>query len=172
MKAVLFFVLLASPLLAQTSASDRLDSQSLGVGAGSQGLLITSMFTGQHYGIFMGGSHSLNDNSSASVAAQGTGAPSWTQSKGATSEFHIGMAYRLDSRWVLGLGGGFSVQGYDYTLNPGSPTYFGPASNQPGPSSETKHGLVGMADVRIGESWGLEFLVGPTIAGVSLTCRF
>ncbi|MDR3684236.1 MAG: hypothetical protein P4L11_10965 [Geothrix sp.] len=172
MNRALLFPLLAAPLLAQYSASDRLNSTSVGIGASDQGLMVTCMWTGPSYGIFGGFSRSFDNGSNGTGMTQGTGAPSWIQSKGPTSEMHVGMAYRLDSRWVLGLGAGFSVQAYDYTLNPGSPSYFGPVSNQLGPPSETKFGPVAMADVRIGTNWGLELLAGSTVVGASITYRF
>jgi len=172
MKRYLLFPLLAAPLLAQYTASDRLNSTSIGIGASDQGIMVTSMWTGPCYGVFGGFSHSFDNGSNGTGLTQGTGAPSWIQSKGATSEMHLGLAYRIDSRWVLGLGAGFSVQMYNYTLNPGAPTYVGPVSNQLGPPSDTKVGPVAMADVRIGTNWGLELVAGSTVVGVSLTRRF
>jgi hypothetical protein len=172
MKRALFLPLLAAPLLAQYSASDRLNSTSVGIGASDKGVMVTSMWTGSRYGIFGGFSRSLDNGSTGTGMIQGTGAPSWIQSKGPTSEMHLGLAYRLDSRWVLGLGAGFSVQTYEYTLNTGSPSYFGPTSNQLGPVSETKFGPVAMADVRLGANWGLELLAGSTVVGGSITFRF
>jgi hypothetical protein len=130
------------------------------------------MWTGTRYGVFGGFSHSLGNDMNGTGMTQGTGAPSWIQSNGPTSEFHVGMAFRLDSQWVLGLGAGFSTQMYYYSLNPGAPFYFGPPANQLGPVSDTKSGPVAMADVRIGTNWGLEVVAGATVAGCSITYRF
>jgi len=134
--------------------------------------MFTTMRTGPTFGFF-GGLAALPDRSSLSTTEPGNGSPRWVQHKSSTGEAHLGLAYRLDSRWVVGLGAGYSSTQYRYTYNPGaSPFPFGTTPPSPGPVSDSAVGLVAMVDVRLGRGWGFEVVGGIIGFGGTLTFRF
>jgi hypothetical protein len=160
------------PLVAQSSPELRIDSVSYGVGYGTQGYMFTAMRTGPTFGYF-GGLAVLPDMSSPSTTEPGNGSPRWVQHKSSTGETHLGVAYRLDSRWVVGLGAGYSSTQYRYTYNPGSsPFPLGTAPPSPGPLSDSTVGLVAMVDVRLGRLWGVQVVGGNIGLGGAITFRF
>ena len=165
-------VIFCLPLVAQGSPDLRVDSASWGIGYAPQGYLITAMSTGPVLGFFVG-IEGLPDTSNHSMEEPGSGSPRWVQHKSATSGAHLGLAYRLDSRWVVGLGVGYSSTMYRYTYNPGSnPFPFGTTPPSPGPLSDHTVGLVAMVDVRLGPIWGVEVIGNSEGLGGAVTLRF
>lgn len=167
-----FSLLACLPLAGQGSPEQRVDSGSFGLGHGTQGWMVTTMRTGPTLGFFAGFSVQP-DMSDHAVEEPGNGSERWVQHKSSTGEGHLGMAFRLDTRWVLGLGVGYSHTSYRYTYNPGSnPFLIGPLPPGPGPLEDHTFGLVAMADVRLGSNWGLEVVGGSIGFGGALTFRF
>jgi hypothetical protein len=170
-------ILFCLPLVAQGppdpgSPDLRVDSASLGIGYGTQGFMLTTMWTGPTFGYF-GGFAVLPDTSSPSMTEPGNGSARWVQHKSSTGEGHLGLAYRLDSRWVIGLGVGYSSTQYRYTYNPGSsPFPLATAPPSPGPPSDSTVGLVAMVDVRLGRAWGVQVVGGNIGLGGAITFRF
>lgn len=165
-------VLACLPGLAQSAPESRLDSASFGIGYGTQGLLFTTMRTGPTWGYF-GGFSAMPDTSSPDTTEPGNGTPRWVQHESDRGEAHLGLAYRLDSRWVVGVGVGYSHTAYRYTYNPGAsavPTFTLPPG--PGSLSDNRFGLVAMADVRLGPRWGVEVVGGVIGVGGAVTFRF
>lgn len=168
----LLLATLCLPLAAQATPGLRRDAASIGLGCGSQGPLFTVMRTGPSVGYF-GGVSALPDTSSTAPQEAGNGAPRWVQHEGSRGEIHLGIAFRLDDRWVLGAGIGYATTAYRYTYNPGAAPY--PSTGQPpapGPLSDDRVGLVAMVDLRLGTLWGLETVGGVNGIGLALTRRF
>jgi hypothetical protein len=160
------------PLAAQSPADRRVDSASVGLGYGEYGYLLTTMNTGPTWGWFMG-LEGLPDTSTPTTQEPGSGTARWVQHKGSTGAFHLGAAYRLDSRWVVGLGVGYARTTYRYTFNPGSaPFPFYTQLPEPGPVDDHTVGVVAMVDVRVGQGWGFEMVGGSTGLGGAVTFRF
>lgn len=165
-------LVLGLPLAAQADPGFRRDATSVGLGYGTQGPTLTFMRTGPTFGYFSG--FGLRpDSSSYALESAGDGTPRWIQHQAGTHEIHLGMAYRLDDRWVLGAGLGFAATSYDYTYNPGAnPSPYSGPPPAPGPLTDHRFGPVGMVDLRLGTHWGLEVVGGVIGMGVTLTRRF
>jgi hypothetical protein len=134
--------------------------------------MLTVMQTGPSVGFF-GGVGGLPDTSSTATQEAGNGTARWVQHEGSKGEAHLGIAFRVDDRWVLGVGIGYANTTYRYTYNPGASSF--PTTSQPpapGPLSDDRVGLVGMADLRLGNLWGLEAVGGVNGFGLALTRRF
>lgn len=160
------------PLSAQGNPEARVDSASFGLGYGTQGILFTTMRTGPQLGYFLGLS-ALPSTSSPGGMEPGSGSPRWIQHEDGRSGAHLGVAYRLDTRWVVGLGLGYASTQYRYSYNPGAA--FFPASTavpEPGPLADNRFGAVAMVDLRLGPRWGVEVVGGVTGLGASVTFRF
>ncbi len=163
---------LSLPLAAQAPPELRRDAASIGLGYGTQGVLLTAMRTGPTVGFF-GGFSVLPDTSSTATQEAGNGTARWVQHEESRGEAHLGIAFRLDARWVVGAGIGYATTSYSYTYNPGASPF--PAASQPpapGPVSDDRVGLVAMVDLRLGNLWGLEAVGGVNGFGLALTRRF
>lgn len=168
----LLLATLCLSLAAQAAPGLRRDAASIGLGYSTQGILLTTMRTGPTLGYF-GGFAVLPDTSSTTMQEAGNGTARWVQHEGSRGEAHLGIAVRLDDRWVLGAGIGYATTTYRYTYNPGSNPY--PSTSQPpapGPLSDDRVGLVAMVDLRLGDLWGLEAVGGVNGFGLALTRRF
>lgn len=165
-------LLLCLPLAAQSAPDRRVDSASYGIGYGPQGYMVTAMRTGPSLGWFVG-LEGNPDTATGSLEEHGTGNPSWVQHKSSTGGAHLGLAFRLDSRWVVGLGAAYASTMYRYTFNPGAhPSAFSPMPAPPGPLSENRWGVLAMVDVRLGPAWGIEVIGSGEGLGGALTLRF
>lgn len=173
MRFLLGSLLLASclPLAAQAPPNLRRDAASIGLGYGTQGPTLTYMQTGSTLGFFTGFGL-VPGRGSTSLLEPGDGTPRWIQHDDGRSELHLGLAYRLDDRWVLGAGMGFAQDTYSYDYNPGANAFPAGAPPAPGPLSDDRYGLVGMVDLRIGDNWGVELVGGVIGVGLSVTRRF
>jgi len=159
------------PLSAQSAPESRVDSASFGLGYGSQGILFTMMRTGPRVGYFLGLS-ALPSTSGSGGMEPGTGTPRWIQHEDGRSGAHLGVAYRLDTRWVVGLGLGYASTMYRYSYNPGAGFFPATAPPEPGPLADNRFGAVAMVDLRLGPTWGVEVVGGVTGLGASVTFRF
>lgn len=159
---------------AQVTPAMRRDSASFGLGFHQHGPMLTFMKTGTQSGIFLG----LAARPFASVGLRGEPAdgldPTYTREEIGSREFHGGVAFRVNSQVVLGVGMGIEVR--EYTLvyhegrSPFSRVFPDPAAA--GPLSESRTGPVFMADIRLGYAWGLHLVGGTTGAGAALAFRF
>jgi hypothetical protein len=170
--APLVSLLLCLPLVAQSAPDRRVDSASFGIGYGPQGYMVTTMRTGPSLGYFLG-LEGKPDQTSGTQEEPGSGNPSWVQHKSTTGGAHLGLAFRLDSRWVVGLGAAYASTMYRYTYNPGAnPSPFSPMPPAPGPLSESRWDLLAMVDVRLGPAWGIEVIGSGEGLGGAVTFRF
>lgn len=173
MRILFSFLLLAAclPLAAQAPPNLRRDAASFGLGYGTQGPMLTYMQTGTTLGWFSGFGL-VPGRGSTNLIEPGDGSPRWIQHDAGRAEMHLGLAYRLDDRWVLGAGMGFAQDSYTYDYNPGASAFPLGAPPAPGPLSDDRFGLVGMVDLRIGDNWGVEVVGGVTGVGLTVTRRF
>lgn len=173
MRIALGILLLAScvSLVAQARPNLRRDAASIGIGYGTQGPMLTLMQTGSTLGWFTGFGM-VPGRGSTNLIEPGDGTARWIRHDDGRSELHLGLAYRLDDRWVLGAGLGFAQDTYTYDYNPGANAFPVGAPPAPGPLTDDRFGLVGMVDVRLGDNWGLEMVGGVTGVGLTVTRRF
>ena len=168
---ILLLLAACLPLAAQAPPYLRRDAASLGLGYGTQGPMLSFMNTGSTLGWFTGFGL-VPGRGSTNLIEPGDGTPRWIRHDDGRSEMHLGLAYRLDDRWVLGAGMGFAQDSYTYDYNPGANRFPVGAPPAPGPLSEDRFGLVGMVDLRIGDNWGVEVVGGVTGVGLTVTRRF
>jgi hypothetical protein len=170
----LALLLLAVPAGAQAPPERRRDSTSLGLGYHGQGPMVTFMETGPTWGLFCGASfwHYGSQGLPQEDPRNGTGDAYYTRDRSSSSEVHLGVARRLDSRVVVGLGYGFKTDSYEVVLHPAGFLNNGVMPAAPGPLSESASGPVAMVDVRVGDNWGLHLVGGATGAGLAVTRRF
>lgn len=165
-------LLLALPLCAQSAPELRQDALSFGIGIHSTGPLATFMTTGSGPGFFLGLAARLPGSAmEGSDIVPHTGKTTVTRSLSQAHSLHAGLAWRLDHRWVVGLGVGREERIYDRTVHLGSDMAM-PDLEAAGPMREATTGPVAMVDVRLGANWGLHVAGGPAGTGAALTWRF
>jgi len=173
-----FAALLLTAACVITPAQDnnpeyRTRSGSVGIGYHEQGPMFTAMFTGQHFGVFLGGVFGKDESKDYNLLPDGTGL-SWVsypnKKKYDSSEFHGGLAYRINHRFTIGAGYGYKQDRYYYT---GFSPVTGWEWRRPGGFETVKEsGVVGMVDVRLGRSWGVEVIGGQSGFGASVCFRY
>lgn len=156
-----------------TEPEYRRGSGSIGFGYHEQGPMFTAMFTGQHFGGFIGGVFGKDESKDYNLLPDGTGL-TWVsypnKKKYDSSEFHGGLAFRINHRFTVGAGYGYKQNRYYYT---GFSPVTGWEWRRPGGfETEKSSGVVGMVDVRIGRSWGLEVIGGQAGFGASVCLRY
>jgi len=172
LRSLFALLLTLAPLHAQAFPPEsRQDALSIGLGVHSAGPMATFMVTGPRAGFFFGAATSLPEPDRSLTGAPSAGASFYSREPFGEQHLHLGGALRLDARWVLGLGLAWHQKSYRFVLHPGS----APANTfatPEGDSSESQVGPVGMADIRLGDHWGLHLVAGTGGAGIAATMRF
>jgi len=172
---ILVLALLSSlTVAAQVTPAMRRDSASFGLGFHQHGPMLTFMKTGSRSGVFLG----LAARPFATMNLKGEPAdgldPVYTREEIGSREFHGGVAFRVNSQVVLGVGMGIAVREFSLVYHEGRSPYSRvfPDPAAAGPLSESRTGPLLMADIRLGYAWGLHMVGGTTGAGAALSLRF
>lgn len=166
-------LLCTSSLLAQVPPEFRRDSASFGLGFHTQGPMLTFMHAGTRLGFFSGLALKPTSSPALQGAPENTSNGRYERVPTSTSEAHLGLAYRMDSRWVFGLGLGLKTDNYAMVYHPPTiPWIFGMPTQPEGGLFDQTVGPVFMADLRLGSGWGIHAVGGSTGLGAAVSRRF